>query len=247
MKKEKGIIKSNQCIALHTYKMVINSSLSQEMKPGQFVNILIDGYTLRRPISISSIGHDEYTIIYKVVGEGTNVLSRAEPGDVLDIIAPLGNPFPIHDDLNAILIVGGGGGIPPLYEVAKRYKKLYKHVEVVLGFQDYQSVFYEKEFQSLGCNVTIATMDGSYGIEGSVMDAIHKKGILQSFLYACGPMAMLKSLHDEYTKGYISFEARMACGFGACMGCVCKDSKDSDVYYRICKEGPVFEIGKVEL
>lgn len=247
MREDKGIVVSNEKIALDTYKMVVSSSLSEEMKPGQFVNIKVDGYMLRRPISISSIDENAYTIIYKVVGEGTKKLSEVKEGAILDVIGSLGNPFPIHEEQDDILIVGGGVGVPPLYEVAKRYRSLNKNVEVVLGFNDAQSIFYEEEFKALGCSVTIATMDGSYGIRGTVIDAIREKGITNDYLYSCGPMPMLRALENVYTKGYTSFEARMACGIGACMGCVCKDKKDTEIYYRICKEGPVFEIGKVGL
>lgn len=247
MREDKGIIRSNQSIALDTYQMIIDSSLGKEMKPGQFVNIKVNGYTLRRPISISSIEEDSYTIIYKVVGAGTKVLSQLKSKDVLDVIGPLGSSFPIHEEEDHILIVGGGVGIPPLYEVAKQYRKLGKDVCAVLGFNDKESIFYEEELKALGCHVIVATMDGSYGVKGTVLDAIKEYGIMNDFLYSCGPMPMLKALEEKYQKGYTSFEARMACGIGACMGCVCKDKKDSEIYYRICKEGPVFPIGKVGL
>lgn len=242
-----GIILENTKIANDTYRMVIESSLSKEMQPGQFVNIKVNGYSLRRPISISSIDENSYTIIYKVVGDGTKMLSLAKPNDILDVIGGCGNPFPIHENEDNILIVGGGVGVPPLYEVAKRYRALNKNVEVVLGFNDQKSIFYEEEFKALGCHVSIATMDGSYGVKGTVLDAIKACNITNDFLYSCGPMPMLKVLEEKYIKGYTSFEARMACGIGACMGCVCKDKKDSEIYYRICKEGPVFPIGKVGL
>lgn len=247
MHEDRGIIVSNECIAFDTYKMVVSSPLSEEMEPGQFINIKVEGYTLRRPISICSIENNQYVIIYKVVGDGTSKLSKMKAQDELNVIGPLGNPFPIHEAQDNILIVGGGVGVPPLYEVAKRYAKWNKNIEVVLGFNDVQSIFYEDEFKKLGCHVSIATMDGSYGCKGTVIDVIHANAIQNDFLYSCGPMPMLKALEAIYTKGYTSFEARMACGIGACMGCVCKDKKDSDLYYRICKEGPVFAIGKVEL
>lgn len=247
MKLEKSRIKENTCIALDTFKMVLASTLGKEMEPGQFINIKVDGYTLRRPISISDIEEDTYTIIYKVVGEGTKVLASMQKDDEIDIIGPLGSGFPIHEEQDHILIVGGGVGVPPLYEVAKRYRALHKDVEVVLGFNDQESIFYENEFKALGCKVNIATMDGSYGTKGSVIDAIEAQAISNSFVYSCGPMPMLKALEAKYTMGYTSFEARMACGIGACMGCVCKDKEDGDLYYRICKEGPVFPIGKVGL
>ena len=247
MREDIGIIQSNIKIALDTYKMVIKSNLGQEMKPGQFVNIKVNGCMLRRPISINNIENETYTIIYKVVGEGTEILAQAKSNDTLDVLGPLGSDFPIHEDQDNILLVGGGVGVPPLYEVAKRYKALHKDVAVVLGFNDLASLFYESEFKALGCRVFIATMDGSFGTKGTVMDAIKEHNETNDFLYSCGPMPMLRALEQAYTKGYTSFESRMACGIGACMGCVCKDKEDSDIYYRICKEGPVFPIGKVGL
>ncbi len=247
MRSDCGTVLENTLIASDTYRMVIASSLSEEMKPGQFVNIKVNGYSLRRPISISSIDEKKYTIIYKVVGDGTKLLSQTKPQETLDVIGACGNPFPIHEEEDHILIVGGGVGVPPLYEVAKRYRALNKDVEVVLGFNDQDSIFYEEEFKALGCHVSVATMDGSYGVKGTVLDAIKANHITHDFLYSCGPMPMLKALEAVYIKGYTSFEARMACGIGACMGCVCKDKKDSEIYYRICKEGPVFPIGKVGL
>lgn len=245
MRKDQGIIKKNECIAHNTYQMVIHSSLAREMQPGQFVHIQIPGMMLRRPISIASIEEDAYTIVYKVVGEGTKVLSSMQEGDICDAIGPLGSSFPIHEDKEDILLVGGGVGVPPLYEVAKRYRALHKHVEVVLGFENHEHIFYEKEFQALGCQVHIATMDGSYGSQGNVLDVIKEEKLTECFLYACGPIKMLQALKKEYTRGYVSLEERMACGIGACMGCVCKDTKGN--MQRVCKEGPVFAITEVEL
>lgn len=247
MQVNKGIIISNDKIAQDTYKMVIASDLGKEMKPGQFVNIKVEGYSLRRPISISSFNDDSYTLIYKVVGKGTEKMSHLKEKDSIDVLGPLGNPFPIHEDLDNVLIVGGGVGVPPLYEVAKQYAKLKKDIVVVLGFNDKDAMFYEEDFKALGCKVYVATMDGSYGVKGTVLDAIKEYNVTHDFLYSCGPMPMLKALESVYTKGYTSFEARMACGIGACMGCSCKDKEDKQIYYRICKEGPVFEIGKVGL
>lgn len=247
MREDVGMILSNEAIAKDTYKMRIQSDLGCEMHPGQFVNIQVEGCFLRRPISISSFDEKEYTIIYKVVGEGTLKLSQMKAFDHLNVVGPCGHGFPIHEDQKGILIVGGGVGVPPLYEVAKRYRKLQKDVVVVLGFNDQSQVFYEEEFKQLGCTTYIATMDGSYGIKGTVLEAIASKQVQNDFLYSCGPMPMLKALEEKYHQGYTSFEARMACGIGACMGCVCKDKKETEIYYRICKEGPVFEIGKVGL
>ncbi|MEG0314015.1 MAG: dihydroorotate dehydrogenase electron transfer subunit [Erysipelotrichaceae bacterium] len=244
---EIGTIKTNELIAEDTYKMCISANMTSEMLPGQFVNIKVQGNMLRRPISISSIEDKQFIIIYKVVGEGTTTLSHMKVNDKIDLFGPLGSSYPIHEDVSSILIIGGGVGVPPLYEVAKQYRNINTNVDVVLGFNDSKAMFYEAEFKALGCNVVVATMDGSYGVKGTVIDAIKFNNIKTDFVYSCGPMPMLKAVENNYTKGYTSFEARMACGIGACMGCVCKDSKDKDIYYRICKEGPVFPIGKVGL
>ena len=246
MVEDYGIILSNERIAEDTYKMVVRSKLSEQMNPGQFINIKVQNCFLRRPISICSIDEGEYTIIYKVVGEGTEILSLAKPKEELNVFGPLGYGFPIESH-DAALIIGGGVGVPPLYEVAKRLIKNHTKVDVVLGFNSKDQAFYEEEFKALGCRVIIASMDGSIGVKGTVMDAIKAHQIQTDFVYACGPMPMLKAIEATYAKGYISFESRMACGMGACMGCVCKDKEDTKIYYRICKEGPVFPIGKVGL
>lgn len=246
MHAENGIIMSNQRIAHDTYKMVIQSKITETMEPGQFINIRIDGYMLRRPISICSIDHQNFTIIYKVIGDGTRKLSTMPPQALIDIFGPLGHGFPIEESLDEVLLIGGGVGVPPLYEVAKRFLKEKKKVIVVLGFNEKASVFYEREFEALGASVYIATMDGSYGTKGTVIDAIEAHDITTDTIYTCGPRPMLKALEERYTKGYMSFEARMACGMGACMACVAKDKKEEGLYHRICKEGPVFPIGKVE-
>ena len=242
----KGSIQSNQEIAKDTYQMVIASTITSDMEPGQFVNLQIEGFMLRRPISISAIDTDTFTIVYKVVGDGTAKLATMEAQEDIDILGPLGNGYKIQASQQKVLIIGGGVGVPPLYEVAKRYRALGKQVDVVLGFNDHTALFYEKEFQDLGATVYVATMDGSYGVKGTVMDAIQKAGITTDFVCACGPVPMLKAIERVYTKGYMSFESRMACGMGACMACVARDKKEADLYHRICKEGPVFPIGKVE-
>lgn len=247
MQSENAVILSNQKIAKDTYRMQLQASFTTQMQPGQFVNIRIQDYMLRRPISICSIEEQTFVIIYKVVGEGTEVLSNLLPQASLDVFGPLGHGFPIHDTYEEVLIIGGGVGVPPLYEVAKRYCAMHKKVHVVLGFNDKASIFYEHEFEALGASVHIATMDGSYGTKGTVMDAIAQAKITCEVVYTCGPTPMLKAIEKQYQKGYMSFESRMACGMGACMACVAKDKKEADMYHRICKEGPVFEIGKVEL
>lgn len=247
MQEEQGIILHNQKIAQDVYEMSIQADMASTMKPGQFVNIRVKEHLLRRPISISSYNNGSFTIIYKVVGEGTQILKTMKEQETIDLFGPLGSSYPIHEDQEDVLLIGGGVGVPPLFEVAKQYRNLHKSVYVVMGFQGKDDVFYEKEFNDIGCHVSIATMDGSYGCKGTALDAIREQNITCDFVYSCGPMGLLKAVENTYEKGYTSFEARMACGIGACMACVCKDKKDGDIYYRICKEGPVFEIGKVGL
>lgn len=239
-------IVENVSIAKDTFRMKLTSTIHSYMKPGQFVNIKVEGFMLRRPISICSIDTNGFTIIYKVVGDGTKRLAMKQAKESIQVLGPLGTGYPIHKELSEVLLLGGGVGVPPLYELAKQYRQLHKKVYVALGFQDAKSVFYEKEFQALGCDVVIATMDGSYGVKGTVLDAVKEKQIHTDFVYSCGPVRMLKAIEDVYQKGYVSFEARMACGIGACMACVAKDKKEELMYHRICKEGPVFSIGKVE-
>lgn len=237
---------SNEWIANETYKMVVKANPMPNILPGQFMNIRVDGHMLRRPISISCFDETTYTMVYKVVGAGTREMSQLQALEEIDVLGPLGSSFPIHENQKQVLIIGGGVGVPPLLEVAKQYRLLDAHVDVVLGFSDHDAVFYEEAFKQLGCQVYIATMDGSYGSHGTVLDAIHQANIQTRYIYSCGPLPMLKALEKEYSEGYVSFESRMACGIGACMGCVCKDKQDSDLYYRICKEGPVFALGTVD-
>lgn len=241
-----AVIRTNQRIAKDTYRMELAASSAAEMNPGQFVNLQIEGFLLRRPISICEvIDEGRFAIIYKVVGDGTARLAALLPKQTLDVFGPLGNGYPLTDE-KAVLLIGGGVGVPPLYELAKRYRQKGAQVDVVLGFNDQDSVFYENEFARLGCAVYVATMDGSYGVSGTVLDAVDAAGIQTDFVCSCGPRPMLKAVEARYTKGYMSFESRMACGMGACMACVAKDKKEEGLYHRICKEGPVFPIGKVE-
>lgn len=245
---EKNItVIDNKKIAKDTYRMEFEYDNARHMRPGQFVNLKIEGFMLRRPISISDvIDRTHFAIVYKVVGDGTEALTKLEKGDEVNMFGPLGSFYPIHDDIDDVLLIGGGVGVPPLYQLAKIYRKVKMEVNVVLGFNDGESVFYEEEFKNLGCNVYVATMDGSYGTKGTVMDAIKENNITTEFVCCCGPVPMLKAIEEKYTRGYMSFESRMACGMGACMACVAKDKKEENMYHRICKEGPVFPIGKVE-
>ena len=182
MQVETCLIMRNDKIAKNTYRMQLQGKIAQDMKPGQFVNIKVDGYMLRRPISICSVeSKNEFVIVYKVVGDGTKVLSELSARRMLDVFGPLGSSYPIHEELDEVLLIGGGVGVPPLYELAKQYRAINKKVNVVLGFNDAASVFYVNEFERLGASVVVATMDGSYGVKGTVMDAIKEKATAEKY------------------------------------------------------------------
>ncbi|TGY64806.1 dihydroorotate dehydrogenase electron transfer subunit [Dubosiella muris] len=242
MKQENAKILDNTKIANDVYKMTLETTLGQHSRPGQFVEIEVPGYFLRRPISISEITDNGLVIVYKVVGDGTKAMANMEAGEALDLFGPCGNGFPKAEG-DSLLLIGGGVGVPPLLEVAKQNKD--KALTVVLGFNTKDDVFYEAAFQQLGANVYVATMDGSYGVRGTVVDAIEQKHIENPFMMACGPLPMLKALDARYEHGYLSLEARMACGIGACMGCVV-EMRDGSMK-RVCKDGPVFEVRRVKL
>jgi len=231
-------VASNEKLTETTYKMVLEGDTQYITATGQFVNILIDGLFLRRPISVCDYDDKTITIIYKVVGKGTNLLSKAEKGDEFDILTGLGNGYTIYDNVKAPLLVGGGVGVPPLYGLAKELIKNGVTPKVILGFNTKAEIFYEEEFKLLGCEVLIATADGSAGIKGFVTDALLVAGDFDYF-YSCGPLPMLKALYNATDKdGEMSFEERMGCGFGACMGCSCETKYGAK---RICKDGPVLK------
>ncbi len=235
MKEEIFKIISNENIAKDTFELNLEGDASSIRRAGQFVNIKIDGFFLRRPISICDYTDKSMTLIYKVVGEGTKAISEMKPNQELKILIPLGNGFDTSFSGNSPLLVAGGVGVPPIYLLAKKLLKEGKSPSVILGFNSKDELFYEEKFKTLGINPIITTVDASYGIKGFVTDAI--TDIEYSYLYTCGPSPMLKALHEKSnTSGQFSFEARMACGFGACMGC---SIKTRDSYKRICKEGPV--------
>lgn len=216
------------------YKMTLSGDVSAITAPGQFVNILLDGLYLRRPISVCDLGENSLTIVYKVVGKGTKQLSMMN-GGTLDILTGLGNGYDLSVSGDQPVLLGGGVGVPPMYLLAKRLIAQGKQVRVILGFNTKSELFYEEEFKALGAEVTVTTVDGSYGIKGFVTDAL--KDIDYSYFYTCGPEPMLKAVYrSSNTQGQFSFEKRMGCGFGACMGCSCKTITG---YKRICKEGPV--------
>ncbi len=216
------------------YKMVLQGDTSAITAPGQFVNIQLDGLFLRRPISVCDVEGDLLTIIYKVVGKGTAQMAAMTEG-VLDVLTGLGNGYDLTVSGDQPVLLGGGVGVPPMYMLAKKLLEQGKSVQVILGFNTKDELFYEQEFKTLGAQVTVTTVDGSYGVKGFVTDAL--KDMDYSYFYTCGPEPMLKAVYKaSTTSGQMSFEKRMGCGFGACMGCSCKTITG---YKRICKEGPV--------
>ena len=229
-------ILSNTPLTDSVYKMVLSGDTSAVTNCGQFVNIQLSGKFLRRPISVCDYDENTLTIIYKVVGSGTEQMSAMNPGERLDILTGLGNGYDISLSGDHPVLLGGGVGVPPMYNLAKKLIAEGKKVSVILGFNTRSEIFYEEEFKALGCDVAVTTVDGSYGIKGFVTDALPE---IYSYFYTCGPEPMLKAVYRAtFTSGQMSFEERMGCGFGACMGCSCKTLTG---YKRICKEGPVMK------
>ncbi len=234
MKQGLFTIVEHQQLTDTVWRMRLQGDTSEITSPGQFVNVRLDGLFLRRPISVCDCEGDTLTVVYKVVGKGTRQMSRMTVGDVLDVLTGLGNGYDMSVAGDAPLLLGGGVGVPPLYLLAKRLIAEGRQVSVVLGFNTQNEAFYEQEFRALGATVTVATADGSYGTRGFVTDALPK---CYSYFYTCGPEPMLKAVYAATaTSGQFSFEERMGCGFGACMGCSCKTITGNK---RICKEGPV--------
>ena len=228
-------ITSNKKIARDIFKMTLAGDTSAITAPGQFVNIKLDGFFLRRPISVCDCVGDNLTLIYKTVGRGTEQMSRMKNGDELDLLTGLGNGYNTRTSGDSPLLVGGGVGVPPMYMLCKELISEGKKVTVVLGFNSKDDVFCEDEFKALGADVHISTADGTYGTKGFVTDVI--KDLQYTFFYTCGPEPMFRAMHKIMkTPGQYSFEERMGCGFGACMGCSCKTLTGNK---RICKEGPV--------
>ena len=236
MKQEILTITENIPVTESVWRMRLEAPDLEEQKPGGFVNIRLDSLYLRRPISVFDSEPGRLTILYKVVGRGTEQMKDLEPGVQLDVLTGLGNGYDLSKAGDRPLLLGGGVGVPPLYLLAKKLRAEGKAVTAVLGFNTAAEVFAEEEFRALGCSVTVTTADGSYGVKGFVTDALPQE---YSYFYTCGPEPMLRAVYRAVkTSGQFSFEERMGCGFGACMGCSCKTITG---YKRICREGPVLE------
>ena len=230
-------IVSNEALTDSVYKMILKGDTSDITNCGQFVNIQLDGMFLRRPISVCDYDEETLTLVYKVVGKGTKAMALMTEGTKLDILTGLGNGYDLTEAGDKPVLLGGGVGVPPMYNLAKKLRAEGKAVKVILGFNTKAEIFYEDEFKALGCDVTVTTVDGSYGVKGFVTTVLENMDY--TYFYTCGPEPMLKAVHKtSVTSGQMSFEERMGCGFGACMGCSCKTLTG---YKRICKEGPVMK------
>ena len=230
-------IVSNIQLTDSVWQMVLAGDTSAITAPGQFVNIKLDGLYQRRPISVCDLEGNTLTIVYKTVGKGTEQLATMQAGERLDLLTGLGNGYDLTLSGEKPVLLGGGVGVPPMYLLAKELMKQGKKVSVILGFNTKSEIFYENEFKKLGCDVTVTTVDGSAGVKGFVTDVL--KDMDYTYFYTCGPEPMLKAVYKaSATSGQMSFEKRMGCGFGACMGCSCKTITG---YKRICKEGPVMK------
>ena len=233
-------IVENAPIAPGVFLMDLEGDTAMISAPGQFVQLQIPGFFLRRPISICDWDENGMTLIYKAVGQGTEALSHLSTGDILDGLCGLGNGYDVTGGEKKPLVIGGGVGVPPLYLLARTLLGEGKRPQVILGFNTREEVFYEERFRDLGCQVTVTTADGSYGTRGFVTHAL--PGVY-SHVYTCGPLPMLRAVYDRTeTDGQYSFEERMGCGFGACVGCT---RRTVTGYKRVCKDGPVFRKGEI--
>jgi len=232
---------SNENIAKSVYKMILCGDMAEIKRPGQFVNIKLDGLYLRRPISVCDVNGQNLTIIYKVVGEGTEMMSKMTGGEKLDTLMGLGNGFDISKSGEHPLLIGGGVGTPPMYYLAEKLIEKGAKPTVVIGFNSKEDVILENEFKSMGIETYVTTANGSYGVKGFVTDAM--SSLDYTYFYTCGPEPMLRAVYKATkTEGEMSFEERMGCGFGACMGCTCRTKYGNK---RICKDGPVLEKAEV--
>ena len=256
MKQGLYTIVENTALTRDTYRMRLEGDVSAFEAPGQFVNIRLEGHFLRRPVSVCDLDYtDRYgregilTILYKVLGHGTEEMSRMEKGLELDLLTGLGNGYDLASAGDSPVLIGGGVGIPPLYLAARQLMETAGNVTAVLGYNSAADIFYEDEFRDLGCDTVIATADGSAGVKGFVTDAFRQAAGDRSFtyFYSCGPEPMLRAVYEEVYRsagisGQMSFEERMGCGFGACMGCSIKTKDGSK---RICKDGPVLRTEEI--
>lgn len=234
-------VRANRLIARDVFEIVLEGNTAAIQAPGQFVSIRLDGLFLRRPISVCDWDDSSLRLIYKVVGKGTACLSRLQRGEKADVLSGLGNGFSVEKARGKrVALIGGGVGVPPLYGLMRMLKG--EDVSCVLGFNEASDVFFEKEFVDLGAKVSVTTADGSQGIKGFVTNALQKMDY--DYYYACGPMPMLKAIHALGGEGQLSLEARMGCGFGACVGCSMQMKTGMK---RVCSEGPVFTSEEVIL
>lgn len=235
---QKYRIIKNERLTNDIYKMILEGDTTWVSNPGQFINITVENCYLKRPISICDWDETTCTIIYKVVGKGTEIMSTMSINENLEVLVGLGNGFNTQIENDEVLLIGGGVGIPPLYGLAKELIKIGKKCHVIMGFNTKSEAFYIEEFKQLGANVVVCTVDGTFGEKGFV-NAAMKSGLENLYYYSCGPLPMLKAVYDASNEhGQLSFEERMGCGFGACMGCSCKTLTG---YKRICVEGPVMK------
>lgn len=231
-------IVSNRALTESVYEMVLSGDTSAITRPGQFVELSLEGLFLRRPISVCNYDEGKMTLIYKVVGKGTEQMAHLTVGTKIDTLTGLGNGFNDEAECCAPLLVGGGVGVPPLYRLARNLIAKGKQVTVVLGFNTAGEIFYREQFEAIGAKVIVATADGSFGVKGFVTDAIKESGVNADYFYSCGPLPMLRALTTALDiNGEISLEERMGCGFGICMGCSIVTTAGAK---RVCKEGPVF-------
>ena len=242
MKKGNFKLEGNEKLTNDIYAMVLSGDTGAITAPGQFVNIELEGLYLRRPISVCDLEGERLTLIYKIVGKGTEHMSRMAAGESLDLLTGLGNGYNTAKSGKEPLLIGGGVGVPPLYLLAKRLISEGKRPKVILGFNTSSEVFFEEEFRKLGAQILVTTVDGTHGLKGFVTEAVNSCGEY-SYTFSCGPERMLKAVYDKTeTDGQYSFEERMGCGFGACMGCSCNTKYG---YKRICRDGPVLEKGEI--
>ena len=228
-------IVSNKNLAPGVYEMVLRGSSTEDCTPGRFVQLKLDSFYLRRPISVCDAEDGKLTLVYKTVGRGTEAMAQYESGKRIDVLTGLGNGYNLDNSGDRPLLIGGGAGVPPMYLLVRRLLAQGKQPAVILGFNKAEEIFYADRFRALGIETIIATADGSVGVKGFVTDAM--EGLDYTYTYACGPEPMLRAVYNRAaTSGEYSFEERMGCGFGACMGCTCETKYGNK---RICKDGPV--------